>query len=291
MMRNIKEIVKRTLPDKFYLKFAYRHIMKRRLNLKNPQYYTEKLQWLKLYDHNYKYINLVDKYMVKFYIENILGEQYIIPTLKVWNDTNEIDFNDLPEQFVIKCTHDSGGVVIVSNKNELNIESIKNVIAKRIKHNYFYNAREWPYKYVKPRIIVEKFLDESGNQKLSVLNDYKFFCFNGKIDCVMVCLERHQRKKPIYVFYNEKWERLYYQKYEPILDKEIVKPINFEEMLEIVKCLSRDFISVRVDLYNVNGKIYFGEYTFFSQGGYDLDITEETDRYWGTLMKLPLENK
>lgn len=287
MKRLLKEKLKSFIPDRLYLKYEYWHIMKRRLNLKNPRYYTEKLQWLKLYDRNIIYTKLVDKYLVKEYIENIVGEKYVIPTLAIWNNIEEIDINSLPEKFVIKCTHDSGGVIVVTSKDELNESVIKNIIGEHLKYNYYYNAREWPYKNVKPRILIEQYLDESGSKALGILNDYKFFCFNGKIDSIMVCLERNRRKHPIYVFYSVKWERLYYQKDEPVLEAEVDIPINFNEMIEIVQKLCFGFKCIRVDLYNVNGKVYFGEYTFFNQAGFDLDITEETDMYWGSLINLP----
>lgn len=285
-MKSIREMIKRIMPDKWFLQIVYYRIFKRKLNLYTPKYYSEKLQWMKLYDRNPLYTHVVDKDSVKEYISNLVGERYIIPTIGKWKCAEEIDFDTLPNQFVLKCTHDCGGIVIVKDKGRMNKRVIVNKLSIRLKYNYYLKEREWPYKNVPPQIIAEKYIDESGELNLGILTDYKFYCFEGKIDCIMVCLERYKHTHPIFLFYDLHWNRLYYLKEEPNEEYSVSKPNNFDEMIDIVTKISSEFKCVRVDLYNVNGKIYFGELTFFNQGGFDTDITEETDRYWGTLFSI-----
>lgn len=285
-MKSIREMIKRIMPDKWFLQIVYYRIFKRKLNLYTPKYYSEKLQWMKLYDRNPLYTHVVDKDSVKEYISNLVGERYIIPTIGKWKSAEEIDFDTLPNQFVLKCTHDCGGIVIVKDKGHMDKRAIVNKLSIRLKYNYYLKEREWPYKNVPPQIIAEKYIDESGELNLGILTDYKFYCFEGKIDCIMVCLERYKHTHPIFLFYDLHWNRLYYLKEEPNEEYSVSKPNNFDEMIDIVTKISSEFKCVRVDLYNVNGKIYFGELTFFNQGGFDTDITEETDRYWGTLFSI-----
>ena len=164
------------LNDRQYICIMNRIMMKKKINLKNPQTFNEKIQWLKLYDHNPIYTTMVDKYEVKKYVANIIGEKYIIPTLGVWNSFDEIEFDKLPNQFVIKCTHDSGGLVICRNKDNMDYKAAENKIKACLKQRYYWIAREWPYKNVKPRIIAEEYMHNSGDNELT---DYKWFCFNG----------------------------------------------------------------------------------------------------------------
>lgn len=285
-MKLIREMIKRIMPDKWFLQIVYYRIFKRKLNLYKPEYYSEKLQWMKLYDRNPLYTYVVDKYSAKEYISNLIGEGYIIPTIGKWKNACEIDFDSLPNQFVLKCTHDCGGIVIVKDKGSVDKRAIANKLNIRLKHNYYLKQREWPYKNIPPQIIAEKYIDESGELNLGILTDYKFYCFEGKIDCIMVCLERYKHAHPIFLYYDLHWNRLNYLKEEPNEKYSVSKPNNFDEMINLVTRISSEFKCVRVDLYNVNGKIYFGELTFFNQGGFDTDITEETDRYWGTLFSI-----
>lgn len=267
--------------ESLYLKMLYHFKMGKKLNLKSPQSYNEKLQWLKLHDRNPKYTHLVDKYAVKDYVAKIASTKYIIPTLGVWNHFDEIDFSNLPNSFVLKCTHDSGGLVIVKEKEKLNKNKAKVKIEHCLKRDYYLNLREWPYKNVPHRIIAEEYIGDGD----SLPTDYKFFCFNGEIDSVMLCLER-EKGRPKFVFFNMEWKRLLYQNEEPEFDKVIEKPENFNEMIELVQKLCKGFSEVRIDLYNVNKTIYFGEMTFFNQSGFDVDITEKTDLYWGNKLKI-----
>ena len=167
----------RFLPDKTFIKAKYKLVTGNKLNIDNPHTYNEKLQWLKLYDRNIKYSVMVDKYEVKKYVGNIIGQNHIIPTIGIYDRFDDIDFNKLPKQFVIKCTHDSGGLVICKDKNSLNYNEIRKKFNKLLKRNYYSTHREWPYKNVKPRIIIEKYMEDEKNKSI---RDYKFFCFHGK---------------------------------------------------------------------------------------------------------------
>ena len=270
------------MPDEAYLKMTYKAHFGRYPDLKKPQTYSEKLQWLKLYDRDPKYTKLVDQDAVKDYVAAKVGKQYVIPTLGVWDRFEDIDFDSLPNQFVLKCTHDSGGLVIVRDKSALDKEKAKAKIEKSLKRNYYYSAREWPYKDVKARIIAEAYIEDS---RLGELRDYKFFMFHGEMDNVLVCKDRHLGKTK-FLHYDDQWNRLDYQWSEPKLDRELDKPEKFEEMKVIARKLSENLAHVRVELYDVNGKVYFGELTFFDQAGFDTDITTETDKKWGDLLHL-----
>lgn len=274
----------KNLSDEEYLKLLFWGRMGRKLDLKNHPTYNEVLQWIKLHDRNPMYTEAVDKYEAKKFVADIVGEQYIIPTLGVWNSIEEIEFSELPNEFVLKCTHNSGGLVVCRDKEKLDLFDAKNKISASLKSDYYSWGREWPYKNVKPRIIAEKLIGTNG--KLPI--DYKFFCFNGEIDSVMLCLDR-DLGHPKFVFYDVNWKRLMYQKNEPILDKEIDRPDNFDEMLTIVRKIAKRFNCPRIDLYNIDGNIYFGEITFFNQSGFDTDISYDTDLMWGQKANLSLK--
>lgn len=266
--------------DKIFLKLLYKNRMKRALNLETPKFYNEKLQWIKLFDRNPRYTGLVDKYEVKNIVTNLIGADYVIPTLGVWDRFEDIDFKSLPQKFVLKCTHDSGGIVVCKDKDSLNLEEVKQIINHSLKRDYYLNTREWPYKEVKHRIIAEQYISGADG---GIPVDYKFFCFDGEPDCVMLCVGR-EYGHPKFYFYDMEWKRKLYQKpdIEPSIEDTMMKPDNFDEMVEIVKKLAKGFAEVRVDLYNVDGVIYFGEYTFFNQSGLDVEISEDTDMYWGS---------
>ena len=270
------------LPDKVYIKKVYKSRFGTKLNLKNPKTYNEKLQWIKLYDRNPLYTVLVDKYRVREYIKSKIGETYLIPLINTWNNVKEVDFGLLPNQFVLKCNHDNG-VIICKDKTSLDIQRVKEELEYHFNRDYYKKLREWPYKNVPRVILAEKYIEDSNGE----LVDYKFFCFNGIVDCVMLCTNRKSGHAN-YIFYDLNWKRLLYQNDEPKLDNEIVKPKNFSEMVQIAKKLSVGFKQVRVDLYNVDGKVYFGELTFFNMSGFDTDISLETDLKWGNMINLDL---
>ncbi len=187
------------LSDQDYICRKFHAMMGYYPNLDDPQTFNEKLQWLKLHDRKPEYIRMVDKYEAKQYVADIIGKDYIIPTLGVWNSFDEIDFDKLPDQFVLKCTHDSGGLVICKDKRNLDIHAARKKINKCLKRNYFYVGREWPYKDVKPRIIGEPYLEDATEKEL---RDYKFYCFNGNVVCVMVALDRNIKDTKFYFFDN-----------------------------------------------------------------------------------------
>jgi hypothetical protein len=273
------------VPDKIFLKILYGCVFNKRLNLKNPQTFQEKLQYLKLYNRNALYTTLVDKYSAKEYVNRIIGSEYIIPTLGVWNNFDEIDFSKLPRQFVLKCTHDSGNVVVCQNKLLFDSEEAKKTLTKALSHNIYWPFREWPYKDVKPRIIAEQYLEDTH---FNELRDYKFSCFDGKVTDVMVCLDRNTEDTKYY-FFDENWKLLRYNKrgLEAQDNFTIDPPLNYKEMFTIASKLSKGLPYVRVDLYNVNGHIFFGELTFFPCGGMDSNILPEVDIMWGNFLKLP----
>lgn len=273
------------MPDELYLKVMFWACMYRKLDLKNPKSFNEKLQWLKLYDHNPEYTRMVDKYEAKKFVTEKIGKQYIIPTLGIWDGFDEINFEILPQQFVLKCTHDSGGLVICKDKANLNLAKTKKKIEKSLETNYFLNGREWPYKNVKPRILAEKYMEDS---KAKELIDYKFFCFNGVAESVMVCTER-QTGEPKFYFFDKEWRLKKYNyrgKMAPA-DFTLPKPNCMDTMFSIAEKLSEGIPYVRVDLYCIDGMIYFGEMTFYPDSGFDSNLLPESDAYWGEMLVLP----
>lgn len=279
----ILKLVSRIISDKTYLRIVYWRNMGKKLNLKNPVTYQEKLQWLKLYNRKDIYTRMVDKYEAKNYVSDIIGEEYVIPTLGLWNKATEIDFNKLPNQFVLKTTHDSGGVFVCRDKSLLDIEKAVKFLEKRLKNDIFYNNREWPYKNVPRRIIAEKYIvDESGYE----LKDYKFFAFNGMIKFIKVDFDRYTKHRANY--YDIDWNLLPFEevKCPADLKRHCQCPDNFDGMLEIVRKLSDDIPFLRVDLYNVNGEIFFGELTFFPDSGLGAFHPAKWNKIMGDLIRL-----
>lgn len=271
----------KSLPDKPYLELIYYAHFGKKLDLKNPKTFNEKLQWLKLYDRNPEYTRMVDKYEAKQYVAEKIGEEYIIPTLGVWDDPDQIDFDALPEQFVLKCTHDSGGLVICRDKSKLNIEEAKEKLKKRLKFRYFYWGREWPYKNIKPRIIAEKYMeDESGTE----LKDYKVMCFEGEPKLIQV----HQGRFGEHTqdFYDTQWQKLEITQGFPYSETTMGKPEFLEEMLTLSKELSQNLHQVRVDWYYVGHQLYFGELTFFDGAGFDGFEPDEYDEIIGNWIRI-----
>lgn len=271
--------------DEKYLKAAYKARFKRTLDLKNPQTYNEKLQWLKLYDRRPEYTRMVDKYEVKKFVADLIGELYIIPTLGVWDRVEDIDFDSLPNQFVLKCTHDSGGLVICRDKKSLDLDYVRTKLTKSLKRNYYLHCREWPYKDVKPRIIAEKYMvDESGYE----LKDYKFFCFDGEPKALFIASDRGiEGEETKFNFYDMDFNLLPFTNGHPNSTKPIYKPNGFERMKELAAILSKGIPHVRVDFYYINGQIYFGELTFFHWSGMTPFVPEEWDYTFGSWIKLP----
>ena len=274
-------------PDEKYLKRKFKLVFGYELDLKTPKTLSEKLQWLKLYNRKPIYTTMVDKYEAKKYVAGIIGEEHIIPTLGVWERFEDIDFNKLPSQFVLKCTHDSGGLVICRDKSKFNYQAAKKKINRSLKHNYFWSAREWPYKDVKPRIIAEKYMADGTKTDLS---DYKFFCFNGEPRYCQVITDRSTDERVD--FFDMNW------KHQPFTgltkafahaDKEPACPACFESMKQACKLLSKDIPFVRVDFYEINGAMFFGEMTFFPVGGFGKFYPNEWNEKIGAVLVLPSE--
>lgn len=283
-MRKILKKLTKYFPDELYLKMKYYKVFKKKLNLKNPQTFNEKLQWLKLHDRKDVYTTMVDKFEAKKYVANIIGEEYIIPTFGVYNTFDDIDFNKLPNQFVMKCTHDSGGIIIVKDKSKIDLKKAKSQMNECLKRNFYYLSREWPYKNVKPRIIIEKYMEEEGYIQL---NDFKLMCFNGKVKYTFVCSERDNQKEGLAVtFFDNDWNKLPFERHYRSSKKKIEKPKNFGKMIELAEKLAKNIPFLRVDFYEINNKIYFGELTFFPGGGFEEFTPEEWDYKLGEMIDL-----
>lgn len=282
--------IKNYIPDKIYLFLMYYILVKKRLNINNPKTFNEKLQWLKLNDRKNIYTKMVDKCEAKKYVTDLIGDEYIIPTIGVYNNFNEINFNNLPNQFVIKCTHDSGSTIVCKDKTKFDIKNAKKKISKALKYNYYYSVREWPYKNIKPRIIIESFMDDGVNSQLV---DYKLQCFWGKVDNILVCVDRDKETGVKYHYFDTNWKYLKYCPYPGINEKNIniSKPKQLDKMIKIAERLSAGIPEVRIDLYIIHGKIYFGEYTFFTNGGFDTTITSDADIILGEKLKLPIKRE
>lgn len=276
--------------DKTFLERAFRFNLGYELDLDNPKTLNEKLQWLKIYDRHPEYTRMVDKYESKKFVASIIGEEHIIPTLGVWDKFEDIDFSILPNQFVLKCTHDSGGLVICRDQSKLDKERAKRKIEKSLKTNYYWTGREWPYKDVKPRIIAETYMEQEDG---SGLIDYKFFCFNSVPRLLYVSrgLEHHPTAQIGFYDMNGNEMPFHRSDYKPYHGAQM--PNNFDEMKVIAQKLAEevDCPFVRIDLYSINGKIYFSEITFSPCSGMIPFEPFSADEELGKLIKLPIETE
>lgn len=277
-------VLDKILTPKFCIKLSYFIEMGNKLNLKNPQTFNEKIQWLKLNNRDPFYTQLVDKYEVRDYISKTIGSEYLIPLIGLYNNVEEIDFNALPNQFVLKCTHDSGELIICKDKSKLDIEATKKRINKCIKRNYYYYGREWPYKNVKPRIICEKYMEEQSGTELK---DYKFMCFSGEVKCLFVCLNRNTETGLNVDFYDLGWNPLPFERHYKRSGIRLPKPKTFDKMVKFSEILSKGKLFVRVDFYEINGDLYFGELTFFPGSGFEEFTPEKYDYLLGSWLQLP----
>lgn len=278
------------LSDREYLEKKFYAMLGYSLDLSNPQTFNEKLQWLKLYDRKPEYTMMVDKYKVREYIKEKLGEEYLIPLLGVWDKAEDINFDKLPNRFVLKCNHNSGlGMYICKDKSKLTenqIKAIRKNLANGLQQDYYLTGREWPYKDVPRKIIAEKYMEDETGQ----LRDYKFYCFNGEPKIIMINSDREIGKtKADYFDMDFNWLDLKWG-YEHALVKPS-KPINFEKMKELAVVLSKNIPELRVDFYEVNNKIYFGELTFFDGSGFDKIEPKEWDKKIGDWIKLPQKTR
>lgn len=275
----------RLFPDRMYLKMMFPLRVGYPLNIDHPKTYNEKIQWLKLHYRRPQFTDMVDKLAAKKYVADIIGDEHIIPTLGIYDSVEEINWQELPSQFVLKCTHDSGGVVICPDKSKLDISLAKSKLSKGLKQTFYYQGREWPYKNVPHRIILEKYMvDESGLE----LKDYKFFCFDGEPKFLFVATDRMKSGEEVkFDFYDMEFKHLSVKNGHPNAAKSIAKPLGFEAMVEIASKLSKGLPHVRVDLYDINGSIYFGELTFYHFSGFTPFVPIEWDYKFGKMIRLP----
>lgn len=296
-MRSLKESIRtiiiklsntallKWVPDAIYLKWLFWARMERKLNLKNPVSFNEKLQWLKLNDRSPQYTTMVDKHLVKRYVSDLCGQDYVIPLLGVWNDFDEIDFDSLPNQFVLKCTHDSAGLIICRDKKTLNIEAARQKIKRSMKKNYYWHAREWPYKNVKPRILAEKYIHDDSQGDNDNLIVYKIFNFEGAPTLIQVITNDKSENESI-DYFDTNWSLLDLRQNFPNSKRHLNKPSKLEEMLELSRKLSAGFHFLRVDFYEVGEQVLFSEFTFFSDAGVERFYPEEWDFRLGKLIDL-----
>lgn len=268
------------LNDELYLKMKFKGAMGYSLKLNEPKTFNEKLQWLKIHDHRPEYTTMVDKYTAKKYVADIIGQEYIIPTIGIWNHFNDIDFDVLPNQFVLKCTHDSGGIVICKDKSKLDMPAARAKIEQSLKNNFYYMGREWPYKNVTPRIIAEQYMADA-------LRDFKLFCFDGVPRMTLVCSERFSEGGLKEDFYDEAWNHLDIQR--PGHGNSIFpieRPKQYELMKTLAEKLSESIPFARIDFYEINEKVYFGEITFYPASGFEGFEPSSWDDKLGSWLKI-----
>lgn len=283
IIRNIR--VDRFLPDKLYLSMLYYKTFGKSINWNNPKTFNEKLQWLKLYNRNPEYTIMVDKIKAKDWVAERIGEEHIIPTLGVWNTPDEIDFDSLPNQFVLKCNHNSGiGMYICKDKSKMDVEAVKKELWKGLKHNFYLQGREWPYKDIPRKILAEKYITPDMGH--SDLLDFKFYCFDGIPKLIMVAGGRDSGDKR-FAYYDTEWNPIDIQWGAPKPDKNYKKPEQLQHMLEIASCLAKKLPHVRIDLYCIDNNILFGEITMFDASGFETISPYDFDIYLGNLIRLP----
>ena len=282
-----KGLKSKTPADEF-LKREYRLFMGDELDLDNPRLYTMKLQWLKLYDHRPEYTEMVDKYAVKQYVSDRIGAEYVIPLLGVWSSVEDIDFDKLPEKFVLKTTHDSGGLVICKDKSKLDIESAKKKLKYFLKRKYYDYNKEWPYKNVPPRIIAEAYMEDST---CGELRDYKFFTFGGEPKVLYIAQGRGKGEPTVADFFDMDFNHLPFTIDHDMAAIPPEKPQNFERMKQLARILSAGVPQLRVDFYEVDGRVYFGEMTFFHCSGMVPFNPREWDEIFGDWVVLPAKSE
>jgi len=276
-------------PDKLYIDLKYLLRFGHKVNWENPQTFNEKQSWIKINDRNPLYTKLADKYEVKKFVAGVIGEEYVVPCLGIWDKVEDIDYLSLPEQFVIKCTHDSSGAIIVRNKDKIDKASVAKKLKSVFKRNYYWGLREWPYKEIKPRVIADTFLDDKTAEGNNIsLRDYKFWCFNG-VPEYMYCTVKDENLSDIYEnFYDKDFNVVNIKHGFPRHTPEFDRPKNYEKMWELAGKLAKASQTkwVRVDFFNVDGKIYFGEFTFFDWGGAQPFDDEQQDYELGEMLSL-----
>lgn len=287
----MKQILRKTaefLPDSVFLRLKYRLKFRKKLHLNSPVTFTEKLQWLKLHDRRPEYTEMTDKYLVKKHIADKIGSEYLIPTLGVWERFEDIDFDALPDSFVLKCTHDCGSVILCPDKKTLDIPAARKKLSAAMKRNYYCGEREWPYKNIKPRIIAEKYMAGSDGKGL---RDYKFFCFDGNVRAMFVATGRFSMDTDVkFDFFDENFNHLPIRNGHDNASVPPEQPVCFDKMKKLAAILSEGIPHVRVDFYEVDGMVYFGEMTFFHFAGFVPFEPEKWDNIFGSWLSLPEKN-
>lgn len=278
----LEQTVFKLLSDEAFLKIYYSFFIGRRLDLEHPKGYNEKLQWLKLHDRNVEYIDLVDKYRVKQVVAHMIGEEYIVPVVAgPWKNVDDIEIEKLPKQFVLKVSHDSGGVIICRDKDQFDWRKAKKKLKKSLKSNYYYVGREWPYKDMVPCIFAEEYLDFGDEESLT---DYKFMCFDGIPRIMFTVTERDTGQGIKVDFFDMDFKHLSIVRHYPNSQKDVHKPEQFELMKELSCTLAEKIPHVRIDFYEINGKVYFGEYTFYPGSGFEKFASYEDDLKLGKMI-------
>jgi len=272
------KLILRWLPERTYVNLRYRWQVGRKLNLDNPKTFNEKLQWLKFYNRNPEYTKMVDKVDARKYVSERIGEKHIVPLLGVWNSFDEIDFNQLPNSFVLKCNHDSGSYVIVEDKKSFDAKKARKRINRALKRNFYYNGKEWPYKNVVPRVFAE---ERMGYVEL----DYRFFCFAGEVKFIEVFIDGVTNRRVN--LYTPDWQYMPVRhQYPNAPEYTVCKPNNLNEMINVASKLSENIPFLRVDLWSIDGSIYFNELTFFPNGGFGDFSPQEWDKTIGEYLNL-----
>lgn len=277
----------RLISDEAYVKMMYYANFHKKLNLNEPSTYNEKIQWLKLYDHNPQHTQMVDKVAAKQYAANIIGKDHIVPTLGSWESFDLIDFDSLPNRFVLKCNHDSGGIVVCKDKHNFNIRAARRKLNKHLRRNYYWFGREYPYKNIKPCIFAEQYMEDPKSATDEII-DYKFFCFDGEPHFLYISEGLSDHETASISFLTMDWEfaefkRKDYRAFSTLPEK----PKRYPEMIEMARKLSKGFPFLRVDLYEINGQIFFSELTFSPCSGCVPFEPEEWDAKLGEMLVLP----
>ncbi|MCE7792767.1 glycosyl transferase, partial [Salipaludibacillus sp. CUR1] len=283
----INEIIELINKSKFLLPFTHKRYIQKRfyhqhgyeVDLEKPTTFSEKIQWLKLYGPLHQYTNYVDKYEVRSYVKQIIGERYLIPNIGVYDNVNKVDINSLPEKFIIKATHGCGWNLVVKDKSKLDWNVTKKKINKWIKSNYFYLSGERNYYKINGRIIIEEFIEDKEGD----LKDYKFYCFHGEPKFIMVNIDTNKSRK---AFFDTEWNRLSMNMHQSHSSNSVLKPYHLDEMLDVCRKLSGKFPLVRVDLYYTEGRIYFGELTFTPGNGFNKFSHKKYDLLFGEQLHL-----
>ena len=274
-------ILSKLFPDRIYINLKYKLRFRRELNIDSPKGFNEKLNWLKLNNRNPLYSIMVDKFFCKEYVANIIGPEYVVPVYGYWKNVDDIDYEILPERCFLKTTHDSSGGLLIDKKKGIDFKIVKKILKGRNRSSWYWHLREWPYKNVKPGIIAEEYLDEGTGKELC---DYKFYCFNGE---------------PKYMYITNKGKHIYENFYDMNFNPvdithgferkypEYQIPDNFEKMKELASTLSKGHVFIRIDFFNVKGKLYFGEFTFYDWGGMK-PLNEKWEQRLGDLINLDL---